>query len=86
MPMHFKYVRHLTFALAAATAISDAIYLIYLRHHHLVRAWSGGNSILLGLFMLALSVSVIGPRSRWASIAIACVGIANVVVGAVFFF
>ncbi len=67
MRTDFKYARPLTFALAGATAISDAVYLVY-------------------LFMLALSISAIGPRSRWAGIAIACVGIANVVVGGAFFF
>ena len=86
MRTDFKYARPLTFALAGATAISDAVYLVYLRHHHLVRAWSGANSVLLGLFMLALSISAIGPRSRWAGIASAGVGIANVVVGGAFFF
>ena len=84
--MAFRYARHLTFTLAAATAISDALYLIYLRHHHMVRAWSGANSILLGLFMLVWSVSIIGSRNLWVSIAIACIGIANVVVGGIFFF
>jgi hypothetical protein len=84
--MDFRYARRLTFALAAATAISDALYLLYLRHHHLVRAWSGANSVLLGLFMLALSMFIMRPRSRWASIAIAGVGIANVLVGGLFFF
>jgi uncharacterized membrane protein YfhO len=84
--MDSKYARHLTFALAGATVICDALYLIYLRHHHMVRAWSGTTSVLLGLFMLAWSISMIGLRHRWASIAIACIGIANVVVGAAFFF
>ena len=84
--MGLKHARQMTFALAGATAISDAVYLIYLRHHHMVRAWSGANSVLLGLFMLAWSILMVAPRNRWASIAIGCIGIGNLVVGSAFFF
>jgi hypothetical protein len=36
--------------------------------------------------MLALSMFIMRPRSRWASIAIAGVGVANVLAGGLFFF
>jgi hypothetical protein len=92
--MGSHYARYLTFALAVATAVSDAAYLVYLRNHHMVRSWSGANAILLGLFMLTWSVLILGRRNRWGviaiaarwgAIAIAAIGVLNLVVGGLFF-
>ncbi len=80
-----KYARYLVYLLAAATAISDAVYLMYLRDHHMVRSWSGANAVLLGLFMMAWSLLIAGRQNRWAGIAIAAIGVLNLIAGGLFF-
>ncbi len=83
--MASKHARYLTFGLAAAIAISNAVYLVYLRDHPMVRSWSGANAVLLGLFMLAWSAWVLRRQSRSAGVAIGAIGVLNLGVGALFF-
>ena len=80
-----KPAKYATYALAAVTVVSDVAYLIYLRHHHLSRPWSGINAELLGLFMLTWSVTTAARGMRWGRAVIAAVGLLNMAVGILFF-
>jgi hypothetical protein len=83
--MQLRPASYVTFALAACTIVSDSLYLYYLTQHHMVRIWSGVNSILLGLFMLSWSVLMMQRGGRWTALAITVIGTLNVAVGLLFF-
>lgn len=83
--MQQRQVRYLTFSLAACTVISNVAYLIYLRGHSMLRAWSGINAILLGVFFLCWAVLLFERRHRWVVLGIALIGAFNVGVGLLFF-
>lgn len=81
-----RLARYSTYALAAATVVSDAVYLLYLRGHSMSRLWSGINAELLGLFMLAWAMTIVARgRHRWGSPVVAVIGLLNMAVGILFF-
>lgn len=84
-PIQLKHAKYLTFALAACTVVGNGAYFIYLNDHHMVRYWSGANSILLGLFMAGWSAVLALAGSRWSAGAIAVIGLLNLAVGVRFF-
>ncbi len=81
-----RYAKYLTFALAACTVVSNAAYLFYLSNHHMVRYWSGANSILLGLFLGGWSAVLTLAGARWAGGAIAVIAVLNLATGVLFFY
>lgn len=84
--MNLRYAKHVAYLLAACTAISDAAYLWYLNSHHMVRSWSGINSILLGAVLGAWSLALWERTNRWLAWTLAAIGALNLLVGTLFFF
>jgi hypothetical protein len=79
-------IRYLSYVLAACVIISDGLYLFYLNSgHHMLKYWSGTNSILLGLFMASWAVMMQAKGDRWAAVTILVIGLFNVGVGLLFF-
>lgn len=83
--MQQRYVRYLTFGLAACTVVSNVAYLIYLHEHSMVRAWSGINGVLLGVFFLGWALLTLERKGRWTALAIALIGALNLTAGFLFF-
>ncbi len=83
--MNVRYAKPLTYLLAACTAISDAVYLWYLNGHHMIRTWSGINSILLGAFLVVWSLTVWERTRRWIAWTLGAIGGLNLLVGILFF-
>ena len=84
--MPLRLFRYLTFVFAAFVVVSDGIYLFYLHSgHHMLRVWSGTNSVLLGLFMSSWGMLMYAKGDRWAAATILVIGAFNLVVGVLFF-
>ena len=64
--MTSRIVRYLNYSLAACTIANSSLYLFYLKSNHMVRAWSGISSLLLGLFMASCGVLEKTRGGRWS--------------------
>jgi len=64
--MPSRIVRYLNYSLAACTIANSSLYLFYLKSNHMVRAWSGISSLLLGLFMASCGVLEKTRGGRWS--------------------
>jgi hypothetical protein len=83
--MTTRIVQYLNYFLAVCTIASSCAYLFYLNSHHMVRAWSGINSLLLGLFMASCAVREQAKGGRWSIALFAVASLLNVA-GALLFF
>ena len=83
--MATRMLQYLNYFLAVCTIASSGLYLFYLNSHHMVRAWSGINSLLLGLFMASCAVREQAKGGRWSIALFAVASLLNVAVGLLFF-
>ena len=78
-------MRYLNYFLAACTIASSSLYLFYLKSHDMVRAWSGINSLLLGLFMASCAVLEKTRGGRWSVGLFVVASLLNVAAALLFF-
>ena len=84
--MQQRLTRYLTFGLAFCTVASNVAYLVYIRSHSMVRAWSGINAVLLGLFFFGWALLMLKRKGRSPALAIGLIGALNLAAGVLFFF
>ena len=83
--MSSRVVRYLNYLLAVCTIANSSLYLFYLKSHHMVRAWSGISSLLLGLFMASCGVLEKTRGGRWTVALFVVASVLNVAAALLFF-